>query len=242
MDAITAFTTDGLASAKAADQLFVTLTYAQSLDGSIAATRGQPTILSGAASMAMTHQLRAMHDGILVGIGTVLADNPSLTVRLVEGKNPQPLIVDGDLICPLTCKLFTHPTCTKPWLLTVDDGWSKDKLARKAALEAAGAIVILCAASSTRRVHLEDAFRRVHARGIASVMVEGGASILTSCLAAQATNCRVLSHGIVTIAPIFIGGLHGVTTLLPAYPRLHPVQMAPFGNDIVMFGPFVPPQ
>ena len=64
---------------------FVTLTYAQSLDGSIAAVRGEPLRLSGEASMRMTHELRAVHDAIAVGIGTVLADNPSLTVRLVPG-------------------------------------------------------------------------------------------------------------------------------------------------------------
>src|SRR5262249_24805677 len=67
----------------------VTLSYAQSVDGSIAARPGQPLALSGAQSMTLTHQLRAAHDAILVGIGTVLADNPRLTVRLVEGKNPQ---------------------------------------------------------------------------------------------------------------------------------------------------------
>src|SRR5215211_6408039 len=61
---------------------FVTLSYAQSVDGSIAARLGQPLALSGALAMTLTHQLRAAHDAILVGIGTVLADNPRLTVRL----------------------------------------------------------------------------------------------------------------------------------------------------------------
>lgn len=64
---------------------FVTLTYAQSIDGSIAAVRGVPTLLSGPASMKMTHTLRTLHDAILVGIGTVLADNPSLNARFAEG-------------------------------------------------------------------------------------------------------------------------------------------------------------
>lgn len=65
---------------------FVTLTYAQSIDGSIAAVRGSPTLLSGARSMQMTHMLRTMHDAILVGVGTILADNPSLNARFVEGE------------------------------------------------------------------------------------------------------------------------------------------------------------
>lgn len=64
---------------------FVTLTYAQSIDGSIAAVRGVPTLLSGRASLQMTHTLRTLHDAILVGVGTVVADNPSLNARFAEG-------------------------------------------------------------------------------------------------------------------------------------------------------------
>ncbi|MEZ4718129.1 MAG: GTP cyclohydrolase II [Caldilineaceae bacterium] len=78
---------------------FVTLSYAQSLDGSIAANRA-PTRLSGPAAMAMTHALRAAHDAILVGIGTVLADNPRLTVRLVDGASPRPVVLDSKLRMP----------------------------------------------------------------------------------------------------------------------------------------------
>ena len=89
---------------------FVTLTYAQSLDGSIAADPGQPLSLSGPQSLLLTHYLRAAHDAILVGIGTVLADNPLLNVRLVEGKNPQPVIVDSQLRFPLDANLLRrHP-------------------------------------------------------------------------------------------------------------------------------------
>lgn len=94
---------------------FLTLTYAQSIDGSIAAQRGEfrvqttdgkgsdnaratdwltvwcagvPTLLSGPLSMKMTHALRGMHGGIMIGVGTVIADNPSLNTRLVPGAGP----------------------------------------------------------------------------------------------------------------------------------------------------------
>src|SRR5215813_5740216 len=70
---------------------FVTLSYAQSIDGCIAAGPCEPLALSGAQSLTLTHELRATHDAILVGIGAVLADNPRLTVRLVKGKDPQPV-------------------------------------------------------------------------------------------------------------------------------------------------------
>ena len=74
---------------------FMTLTYAQSLDGCISAARGAPLRLSGEESMMMTHKIRGMHDAIMVGIGTVLADNPSLTVRLVSGVQPLFRLHDG---------------------------------------------------------------------------------------------------------------------------------------------------
>ena len=79
---------------------FVTLSYAQSLDGSIADRPGRPLALSGPQAMALTHGLRAAHEAILVGIGTVLADNPRLNVRLVDGPDPQPMVVDSRLRFP----------------------------------------------------------------------------------------------------------------------------------------------
>src|SRR5512133_2370683 len=85
----------------------VTLSYAQSLDGSLAAQRGTPLALSGPQSMELTHRLRAAQDAILVGIGTVLSDNPRLTVRLVEGSQPQPVILDSHLRFPLNANLLT---------------------------------------------------------------------------------------------------------------------------------------
>ncbi|KAJ0388844.1 hypothetical protein ATCC90586_010655 [Pythium insidiosum] len=121
----------------------VTLTYAQSLDGSIAAQRGTPTLLSGPASMTMTHRLRTLHDGILVGIGTILADNPSLNTRLVDGPSPQPVVLDSALRCPLDIKLFTLPTCRPPILLYIANDNDDDLANRRRALEAAGATVIL---------------------------------------------------------------------------------------------------
>src|SRR5690554_3285763 len=84
----------------------VTLSYAQSLDGSISTRRGEPLAISGPASLALTHRLRAAHQALLVGIGTVLADNPRLNVRLAEGESPRPVILDSHLRCPLEARLF----------------------------------------------------------------------------------------------------------------------------------------
>jgi 3,4-dihydroxy 2-butanone 4-phosphate synthase/GTP cyclohydrolase II len=93
----------------------VTLTYAQSLDGCIAARRGEPYLLSGPESKRMTHQLRAAHSAILVGIGTVLADNPRLTARVAGGENPQPVVLDSRLRLPLDARLLQTGS---PWIAT----------------------------------------------------------------------------------------------------------------------------
>jgi 5-amino-6-(5-phosphoribosylamino)uracil reductase len=66
----------------------VTVSYAQTLDGRLAARDGSSQWISGSESLEFTHQLRASHDAIVVGVGTVLKDNPGLTVRLVEGRDP----------------------------------------------------------------------------------------------------------------------------------------------------------
>ena len=98
------------------DTPFVTLAYAQSLDGSIAAYPGVPLAISGPVSMGITHRLRARHQAILVGIGTVLADDPRLNVRLVPGKNPQPVVLDNQLRFPLKARLLQGEK--KPWIMT----------------------------------------------------------------------------------------------------------------------------
>src|SRR5512142_1687762 len=84
----------------------VTLSYAQSLDGCLTVERGRPTPLSGREALRLTHRLRAAHQGILVGVGTVLADDPQLNVRLVEGRSPRPLVLDTNLRLPLEAGLL----------------------------------------------------------------------------------------------------------------------------------------
>ncbi|KAL3668716.1 hypothetical protein V7S43_006012 [Phytophthora oleae] len=227
------------ASQKAA-MPFVTLTYAQSIDGSLTAERGKPTLLSGPASMKMTHILRTVHDGIMVGVGTIIADNPSLNARLAEGKNPRPIVIDTNLRCPTDIKLFTLPTCENPILLCArglqDPGEDlletvvqvkafltkynvsdAEILRRKQVIEKLGARVIECETTQGEdgcaHVHLRDAFRVLKEIGINSVMVEGGSAILTSCLQ-EAAQRPLINLVVVTIAPTFIGGLRAVDGLL----------------------------
>ncbi|CAH0488132.1 unnamed protein product [Peronospora farinosa] len=225
---------------------FVTLTYAQSIDGSITAEKGKPTLLSGPASLKMTHTLRTLHDGILVGIGTVIADNPSLNTRLAEGRSPRPIIIDTHLRCPTTIKLFTLPTCEKPVILYGRDSQDPDILMRKQTFEMMGASIFECQTTpgddGRNHVDLQDALRVVKQHGINSIMIEGGSAILTSCLQ-QATTQHFIDLVVVTIAPTFIGGLRAVSSLLPSittpstFPRLKQPRFFVLEEDVIILGP-----
>ena len=84
----------------------VTLKFAQSLDGRIATKTGHSQWISSPESLRLGHALRSMHDGVLVGIATILVDDPGLTVRLAKGKNPRRIIIDGKLRIPLRAKVL----------------------------------------------------------------------------------------------------------------------------------------
>ena len=204
---------------------FITLSYAQSVDGSIAARRGQPLALSGPQSLAMCHQLRARHDAILVGSGTVLADDPRLTVRLTSGENPQPIILDSRLRFPPEANLWRHPD-RQPWIVTTLGA----DAARVRELEARGARLFCLPPDAQGRVALPALLQTLSDLGIGSVMVEGGAQIITGFLAQ-----RLADRVVVTIAPLLVGGLHGVEWGLGENaPRLrHPLYQS-FGHDLVL--------
>ena len=233
-------------AASARRRPFVTLTYAQSLDGSISAVRGQPLRLSGDASMTMTHELRAMHDGIMVGVATMIADNPSLNVRLVPGESPRPLILDSTLRTPLGCKLLTSDSCVKPLVLTTTSTLESESAAeRKAALLAAGAEIIGCAATPDGHVDLGDALLRLPA-SCRSVMVEGGAAVISGLLDSAAKGQGTwVDFLLLTVAPVLVGGLRGLQDGPLAqpgdgtdFPRMCPVKVEVLdGRDVIIGGP-----
>ena len=189
--------TQARARARRRDRPFVTLAYAQSLDGSITTARGERYSLSGPDALRLTHALRARHDAILIGIGTVLADDPELGVRLANGPSPQPVIVDSHLRTPSDAKVLSRPG-RAVWIAATN-------FARVANIPGEGRRIIDCPALPNGWVDLQALLRRLGSEGVEHVMVEGGARIITSFLAA-----RLVDYAVVTIAPQFLGGLPAV--------------------------------
>ncbi|KAG9096779.1 2,5-diamino-6-(ribosylamino)-4(3H)-pyrimidinone 5'-phosphate reductase [Ceratobasidium sp. 370] len=216
----------------------VTLTYAQSLDAKIAGAGGSQLTISGNESMTMTHwlvrhptgrrpdvsltaiahyRLRTMHQGIMVGIQTVLNDDPQLNVRRLPQRDtpypqPRPIILDSYLRTPPTCKLlknFAARTGLAPFIIyglpLFDMEESKELRRRKKALEEAGAILIT-GFEVDGRLDLAGALRLLKMRGINSVMIEGGQRVISSMLTDRHTDGSVLVDTlIVTVAPTLIG-------------------------------------
>lgn len=204
---------------------FVTLSYAQSLDGCLTAAPGQPTALSSPQSMVITHALRAAHDTILVGIGAMLADDPRLTVRLVDGPQPQPVALDSHLRMPLQAKVLGHPKGV--WVATI----SKD-VQRRTLLTAHGARLLDIPATPKGKVNLRALLSRLGELGVRSLMVEGGAQVLTSFLAEGLAN-----YAVITVAPRFTGGLNVIAgSPEGALPRLYNVRYTPVDADILIWG------
>ena len=204
---------------------FITLSYAQSWDGSITTRCGQTVKYSGEQSIRLTHQLRSLHDGILVGIGTVLSDDPQLTVREWTGPNPQPILLDSQLRTPESAKICHHPD-KQCWILTV----------RPDAESLGGQVDILAVpGADQQQVPLQAAMSLLRERGIKSLMVEGGATVITAFLKARLADALVL-----TVAPRLVGGYKAVGDLQAeggdVQLRIHPLHSAPAGSDLIVWG------
>ena len=213
----------------------VGICYAQSLDGSLTDRPGHGLALSGPEAQQLTHRLRTLHQGILVGMGTILADDPQLTARLVDGPNPQPVILDSRLRIPLTARLM-HPerTAPMPWIATTEPVDAE----RKQVLEAAGARILVIPAAASGGVQLAALLDCLGVMGLDSLMVEGGARVISSFLAEDLAN-----YAVITISPRFVGGVNLLTpgalsqrTNGADFPRLRQAGGERMGEDWIIWG------
>lgn len=207
---------------------FVAVSYAQGIDGSIATKNRQPLKISGQASLELTHRLRSLFDGILVGINTVLADDPQLTVRLVDGQNPQPVVLDTHLRTPLECRLLQRSD-RESWLAAA----AGNNGARIAAFTRTGAQVLPCRLDGNGQIDLHHLMALLYAKGVESLMVEGGAKVITSFIHAE-----LVDLFIITISPKFIGGLQVVEAFDGdhfAKLKLTGINYEPMGQDLIVW-------
>lgn len=155
---------------------FVTLKLASTLDGKIALPSGESKWITGEAARAHAHLVRAQHDAVLVGIGTVLADDPELTCRLpgVDHRRLIRVVADSRARLPIASKLAQGATRQPVWLLT-------GPKAETAPLQASN-VRIMSVAAPEGQLDLKDALRALADAGLTRVLVEGGARLASSLL------------------------------------------------------------
>lgn len=211
---------------------FVTVKYAQTLDGRIASRTGQSQWISSPATRKHAHWLRSISDGLMVGIGTVLADDPSLTVRLVRGKNPVPIIVDSFLRIPLEAKVLKSQSELRPIVAAT----AKADADKVSALRGLGVEVLILGEDGKGGVNLVELLGKLGERKLSSVLVEGGSEIITSLLKE-----RLVDKLAVCIAPKILGeGIEAVRDLgimnIDDAIRLSNTSVRKMGDDYLLEG------
>lgn len=187
---------------------FLLLKVAMSIDAKIAAPVGARTTFSSAEALHEVHKLRNEYQGVLVGIGTVLIDNPMLNCRLEERAVRQPvrIILDSNARLPLNCRIAQ--TASEHRTILVCTKGAKQAAVR--ALERHGIEIMVCADDKDGRVDLPDMLDQLGKREITSVLVEGGAAVNGAFLSRKLTDKLLL-----LISPVVIGSADTLP-MLPA--------------------------
>jgi diaminohydroxyphosphoribosylaminopyrimidine deaminase/5-amino-6-(5-phosphoribosylamino)uracil reductase len=209
----------------------ITLKLASTLDGRIATGSGESQWISGEPARRMAHALRGRHDAVLVGVGTVLADDPDLTCR-IPGFRPTKvvrIVVDTHLRTPLTSRLVATAAASPTWML-IGSGSDPD---RRRALADLGVRVIETPGAEIG-VDLAKGLTALAEAGLTRVLVEGGAKIAAALLRADLVDRIAWFH-----APSVMGGdgwpavqAFGVETLA-LMPRFVRRAMRPIGDDML---------
>ena len=216
---------------------FVTAKYAMSLDGKIATRTGDSKWISNQESRQFAHHIRYTSDAIMVGVNTVLIDDPHLTTRCAHGrggavrKQPLRVVVDDSGRVPLGARLFSEPG------ETVVAVAGKLKALEKTALGKAGAELVEMA-SEDGLVDIKGLLKYLAGRGVTSVLVEGGGMLLGSMF-----DKKLVDKVVAFIAPIIIGGAGAKTPVaglgvdkVAGAIGLKQMSMTTFGQDIMVTG------
>jgi diaminohydroxyphosphoribosylaminopyrimidine deaminase/5-amino-6-(5-phosphoribosylamino)uracil reductase len=215
-----------------ASEPFVILKLAATLDGKIATRRGEARWISSEASRRFVHRMRDQVDGVIVGVGTVLRDDPLLTARIQGARDPHRIILDSHLRTPEEARVI-RGTPAKTTIVTTGNAPRK-KIER---LEKRGVHLLTCSAEGDR-IDLRSLLRRLGTMGMTSVMVEGGSRVSGSFLDKGLVDKLVLFFSPKVIGdPEALGmfGGKGVADLKDAIP-VKDLRVRRIGGDILVEG------
>jgi diaminohydroxyphosphoribosylaminopyrimidine deaminase / 5-amino-6-(5-phosphoribosylamino)uracil reductase len=210
----------------------VTLKLAATLDGRIATSHGESQWITGDAARNRAHLLRATHDAVMVGVGTVVADDPQLTCRLpgLERRSPVRIVIDGSLRTPLTAKLVAEAKLVPTWIIHRHGA----DAARCQTLRDCGVDLIEVPVSETVEMDLTVAFVELGKRGLTRILVEGGASLAGELLEEDLVDRLAWFH-----APMLMGG-DGLAAIqafgverLSAAPKFRRLSLETIGEDVL---------
>jgi diaminohydroxyphosphoribosylaminopyrimidine deaminase/5-amino-6-(5-phosphoribosylamino)uracil reductase len=214
---------------------FVSLKMAQSLDGKIATKSGHSRWISSGLSRTMAHNIRAKHDAVMIGINTLLADDPLLNIRRADKsmkagyKYPVKIVIDSRLRTPLDSRIFNKLSKGRT-IIAATKGAS---LIKEKRLKKLGAEVIR---SGSGKVDLSQLLTELSKRGINNILVEGGGELAASLFASKLVDKLFLF-----IAPILIGGRDAITSIEGIGPdsvkkavKLNKINLKKIGKDFLL--------
>ncbi len=211
----------------------VTLKLAISADGKAALSGRKPVAITSEGANARVHLMRAMHDAILIGIGTALSDDPLLTCRLpgMEKRSPVRVVLDRDLRLPVNSRLAATAQDVPVWIVTATDASSENEISlRQTGIE------ILRGKADVNGVDLGSTLRLLADKGITRLLVEGGPRVAASLVNADLVDEAVLLRGPQTIGPTGIDALDGMPLdALTASPKLTLSRQDTLGLDMIQF-------
>lgn len=216
---------------------FVTLKIAETLDGRIADSTGDSKWITNSLSQKYAHKLRAQHDAILVGANTVIKDNPQLNVRHVKGNNPLRVVIDGRLTSQINSKVFKNAVKTKTVVFTSVEAFHRRKT--KVTQLERRSVIVLKPSGKSNNISVNQALKQLHKMNISSILVEGGANILS-----QFINEKLADKLVIIIAPKILGdGIQSVTlgkyfSIKKVLP-LRNVTVNKLGDNVLIEGYFI---
>jgi diaminohydroxyphosphoribosylaminopyrimidine deaminase/5-amino-6-(5-phosphoribosylamino)uracil reductase len=180
---------------------FVTLKIAQTLDGKIALPRRRSQWITSEESRRHVHQLRSEYDAVLIGANTARLDDPRLTIRLVKGRNPKRVLLDGNLTTPLSSHLFSDVGRSRTIVIVREHGNKKIERKRRI-LEQRGVEIVEVKENKAGTIALRRVLKSLADHDILSVLVEGGQSVFTQFL-----EQRLVDRLLVFVAPKLYGSV-----------------------------------